>query len=183
ILGATGVAGHIAIQNAEALGAEHVIAVARNATALESLAAAGRTLVALEHGREATIAALDTAFSAHRPSVVLDFLWAEPAETVLAAFQRSGVDADDHPVTYIEIGEAAGPTASIPATLLRSTAITFRGSGAGSANVKKIMEQIPVFAARIADGTVLVPVKTYPLADIATAWQDTTPGRRIVLTP
>lgn len=187
VLGATGVAGSIAVQNALALGAEHVIAAGRSPQALAALAGERRTLVTLNGPAEdATVdedaAALASAFSEHRPSTVLDFVWGAPAEAAFAALTRSGLDEDAHPLAYIEIGESAGRTAAIPATLLRSTAITISGSGAGSGDVRRIMEQLPVFMQRIADGTVTIPVTTYPLADVASAWNDATPGRRVVLT-
>jgi NADPH:quinone reductase-like Zn-dependent oxidoreductase len=183
VLGATGVAGNIAVQNALALGAEHVIAAGRNVQALGSLAGEHRTIVTLSDEHDANVASIAEAITQHRPSTVLDFVWGRPAEAVFSALTRSGLDEDDHPLAYIEIGESAGATAAIPATLLRSTAIAISGSGAGSGDVSKIMEQIPVFMQRIASGDVVVPVTTYPLSEISAAWQDTTPGRRVVVTP
>jgi NADPH:quinone reductase-like Zn-dependent oxidoreductase len=182
VLGATGVAGNIAVQNALALGASHVIAIGRNPKALESLAGENRTLVGLSGHQDAGVTAIADAIAQHRPSTVLDFVWGKPAEAVFAALTRSGLDEDHNSIAYIEIGESAGTTAAIPATLLRSTAITIAGSGAGSSDMHKIMEQIPVFMQRIASGEVIVPVATYPLRDVAAAWQDTTSGRRVVVT-
>ena len=182
VLGATGVAGNIAVQNALALGAEHVIAAGRNEATLETLEGQHRTTVALTGEPAHDVAALEAAFGRHRPSIVLDFVWGRPAEAAFTALGRTGLDQDEHPVTYIEIGESSGASASIPASLLRSTALTISGSGAGSADVQKLIAQIPVFASRIADGTVEIPVTTFPLADIAAAWQDATPGRRVVIT-
>lgn len=183
VLGATGVAGNIAVQNAFALGAEQVIAAGRSAAALEGLASSRCTLVRLSGDPETDSAVLGAAFAERRPSTVLDFVWGQPAEAAFAALMRTGLDEDDHPVAYIEIGESAGARAAVPAALLRSTALTISGSGSGSGDVATIVEQIPIFAARIADGAITVPVSVYPLADIAVAWRDVTPGRRVVLTP
>jgi len=183
VLGATGVAGNIAVQNALALGANHVIAVGRNPKALESLAGDNRTLVGLSTDQDADVAAIADAIAQYRPSTVLDFVWGKPAEAVFDALTRSGLDEDDSSIAYVEIGESAGATAAIPATLLRSTAITVSGSGAGSSDIAKILQQIPVFMQRIASGEVVVPIVTYPLRDVAAAWQDTTSGRRVVVTP
>lgn len=182
IVGATGVAGQLAVQNALALGAEHVIAVGRNESALASVAGANRTTVALVDDAEENTENLRAAIAASRPSTILDFVWGAPAAAVFAALTRSGLDEDGHPIAYIEIGESAGRGAVVPATLLRSTSITISGSGAGSGDVQEIMRQLPVYMQRFADGTVTIPVTPYPLAEVATAWQDTTPGRRVVVT-
>ncbi len=182
VLGATGVAGTIAVQNALALGAEHVIAAGRDPEVLAALAGDRRTTLALSGDADADAAALRAAFAETRPSTVLDYVWGAPAEAAFAALSRTGVETDDHPVTYIELGQAAGPSAALPAELLRSTAITVRGGGAGSSDMGRVMAALPVFMGRIADGTVAVPVIAYPLSDVAAAWRDATPGRRIVVT-
>jgi NADPH:quinone reductase-like Zn-dependent oxidoreductase len=185
VVGATGVAGQLAVQNALALGADHVIAIGRNESALASLSGANRTTVALvddADAAEANAENIRAAIEANRPSTILDFVWGPPAEAVFTALTRSGLDEDDHPVSYIEIGESAGPGAVVRATLLRSTSITISGSGAGSGDVRQIMQQLPIYMQRIADGTVTIPVTPYPLAEVATAWQDLTPGRRVVVT-
>ncbi|GAA3636030.1 hypothetical protein [Microlunatus ginsengisoli] len=44
------------------------------------------------------------------------------------------------------------------------------------------MAELPVFMARIADGSVRVPVSAVPLTDVESAWQGDEPGRRTVLT-
>ncbi len=182
VLGATGVAGTIAVQNALVMGAEHVIAAGRNSEALEALAGTDRTLVPLSGDVETDAAALASAFGSRRPSTVLDFVWGAPAEAAFAAFTRAVFEADQHPVAYIEIGDKAGRTAALPAALLRSSAIAISGSGAGSLDARTMASQVPVFMARIADGSVTIPTTAYPLSEVATAWSDSTPGHRVVLT-
>ena len=150
ILGATGVAGNIAVQNARALGAEHIIAAGRKMDSLSSLAGPDLTPVRLAahpdpdlrqvpdsgpgthsathsatHSgptpqRDRDAQALADAVAEHRPTTVLDFLWGKPAEAAFAALARAGLDEDNHNHTlaYIEIGESAGATAAIPASLL-----------------------------------------------------------------
>jgi NADPH:quinone reductase-like Zn-dependent oxidoreductase len=182
ILGATGVAGNIAVQNALALGAEHVIAAGRNGAALDVLSGERRALVPLTGNVDTDAAALAAAFADHRPSTVLDFVWGLPAQAAFTALTRAGLDEDHFPVSYIEIGEAAGSAAAVPAAALRSTALTISGSGAGSGGMDRIMAQLPVFMQRIADGAVTIPVTTYPLSEVAAAWKDRTSGQRVVLT-
>jgi hypothetical protein len=55
-------------------------------------------------------------------------------------------------------------------------------SGAGSAPAAEIKAQIPRYLRLIADGSVQVPYRTYPLSDAATAWTvSTESGPRVVL--
>jgi NADPH:quinone reductase-like Zn-dependent oxidoreductase len=182
VLGATGVAGTLAVQNAYTLGAGHVIAAGRNTATLDALAAPATT-VRLTGDPEADATSLSDAVAKHRPSLILDFLWGPPAEALFAALTRSGLDEDQQPIRYVEIGQSAGATAAVPADLLRSTAITIAGSGAGSAPIEEIMAELPQYMARIADGTVRVPVEVYPLNRVDAAWQASTPGRRVVIVP
>jgi hypothetical protein len=113
---------------------------------------------------------------------VLDFVWGSVAEAACAALERRGIYDDDADIRYVEIGAIAGRTAAVPAALLRSRGITISGSGAGSASTQRIMEQLPRFMARIADGTVEVPYTTYPLHRVDEARRSDT-GRWAVLVP
>jgi NADPH:quinone reductase-like Zn-dependent oxidoreductase len=168
ILGATGVAGFVAVQNAFALGATRVVAVGRNEDGLARAAALGADPVRLTGHQDA--AAIATALDGSAPSVVLDFVWGAPAEAAFAALGRRGLDDDEADIRYIEIGASAGATASVPASLLRSRRISVAGSGAGSASVGELMAQLPVMLDLIATGKVNVPVAAYPLERVALAW-------------
>jgi NADPH:quinone reductase-like Zn-dependent oxidoreductase len=183
VLGATGVAGRLAVRNAQLLGADHVIAVGRDRPALDALARdGGVTAVELRSDHGADVAALGEAFGPRRPGLVLDFVWGAPAEAAFEALGRSGLDEDTTPIAYVEIGQAAGPRAAVPAALLRSTAITVRGSGAGSSSMDVVMAELPVYLERIADGSVHVDVDVHPLEDVERAWTTPVPGRRTVVT-
>jgi NADPH:quinone reductase-like Zn-dependent oxidoreductase len=186
ILGATGMAGGLAVDNAAALGASRIVAVGRDAGRLERLSTRFsdghvRT-VRLTAGQQDDAAAIADALGDQAPDIVLDFVWGSVAEAAFAALQRRGIDDDDADIRYVEIGAIAGRTAAMPAALLRSRRITISGSGAGSASTQRIMEELPRFMARIADGTVEVPYTTYPLHRVVEAWRSDT-GRRAVLVP
>jgi NADPH:quinone reductase-like Zn-dependent oxidoreductase len=182
VLGATGVAGALAVHNALALGTQRVIAVGRDSGALDALAPHAMTVrITGLAGRDAV--RLTETVAQRRPSLVLDFVWGPPAEALFTALTRSGLDDDATSIHYVEIGQSAGATAAVPAALLRSAAITLTGSGAGSVPLDDILTELPHYLARIADGTIQVPVEVYPLKDIAAAWQASTPGRRIVVLP
>jgi NADPH:quinone reductase-like Zn-dependent oxidoreductase len=184
ILGATGMAGSLAVQHARLLGAPAVVGVGRNPIALRRVAEFGATTVALTGERESDTEALVRALDGSAPSIVLDFLWASAAETAFAALARRGLDEDTANIAYVQIGAMAGPDAAVPAALLRSRRIRISGSGAGSASIADIMAQVPGYMQLIAEHKIDVPTQTYPLASIAEAWiAPAERTRRIVIVP
>jgi hypothetical protein len=70
----------------------------------------------------------------------------------------------------------------VPSALLRSRRLTISGSGAGSVPAAEIKAQLPRYLRLIADGSVQVPFRTFPLSDVATAWTASAEsGPRVVL--
>jgi NADPH:quinone reductase-like Zn-dependent oxidoreductase len=184
VLGASGTAGILAVQNALALGATRVIGTGRDAARLRQARERGAETVAFTGDRETDAAALRSALRTGNPSTVLDFVWGEPAEAAFDALSRSGLDDDDGDTSYIEIGQAAGAEASLPAALLRSARIRISGSGAGSGSIAEIMRQLPAYLHLIAAGMVQVPVSTFPLSRIDEAWAEASAsGTRAVVVP
>jgi NADPH:quinone reductase-like Zn-dependent oxidoreductase len=184
VVGATGMAGLLAVQNALVLGASRVIGIGRNPAGLERAAAAGATTVVLTGDRDADAAAIADAIDDTAPSLVLDFVWAGPAETMFQALARRGLDEDTGNIAYLQIGALAGPEASVPASLLRSRRIRITGSGAGSVSVAAVLAQLPAYLQVIADGRVEVPTRTFPLSQVSDAWvaaRDS--GNRVVIVP
>ncbi|MGC3953007.1 MAG: zinc-binding alcohol dehydrogenase family protein [Propionicimonas sp.] len=178
ILGATGMAGRLAVQTALALGATRVVAAGRDRPSLDALQAAGAEAVSLADSAEP----LTRAVRAATPGLVLDFVWGPVAEQAFAALARRGLDEDDADISYVQIGALAGPDAAVPASLLRSRRITLSGSGAGSLSMTELFAQLPRLVALISDGVLEVPYTTYPLSRVAEAWTHT--GRtRAVVTP
>jgi NADPH:quinone reductase-like Zn-dependent oxidoreductase len=170
VLGVTGTAGILAVQNVLALGASRVVGAGRDAARLRLAAARGAQAVRLTGDRTTDAAALHTALDGISPTTVLDFVWGVPAEAAFAALSRRGRTPDEDDTSYLQIGSLAGAEASLPAALLRSARIRIVGSGMGSADLNEIMGQLPVYAGLIADGTVGVPVRTFPLDRVAEAW-------------
>ena len=117
--------------------------------------------------------ALGDAVAEYQPDLVLDFLWGPVAEVALTALGTRGLANVAHPVTYVEIGAAAGATASVPAAVLRSRSVTLRGSGAGSVAHDVLATAAASYADLIGSGIVQVDAVGYPLDDISTAWADT----------
>jgi hypothetical protein len=88
------------------------------------------------------------------------------------------------PLTWIEIGSVAGPTAAVPSAALRAARLQIVGSGQGSVGTREIAAELPGLAAEITAGTFHVDVATAQLDEITRAWTEPeTAGRRLVITP
>jgi NADPH:quinone reductase-like Zn-dependent oxidoreductase len=187
VLGATGVAGGLAVANALELGATRVVAAGRNADRLARVASTDAervTTVQLASEGAAITEALVAALAGTMPSIVIDFCWGPVAEAAFAALGSIDEESDADPAgtSYMEIGAAAGADATVPAALLRSRPVTLGGGGLGGTAVSEIMVRLPEYIGLIASGRVEVPYESYALADVATAWTaDTT--ARVVLVP
>src|SRR5690349_5249650 len=118
ILGATGVTGKLAVKIARLLGAARVVAAGRNQQALHRL---------YDLGADATIplgqpaAELREAFlrEAGEPGfqVVIDYVWGGPAEAFLAAITRRDFVAIQSETRFVQVGESAAPTITLPAAV------------------------------------------------------------------
>jgi NADPH:quinone reductase-like Zn-dependent oxidoreductase len=188
VLGATGVTGSTAVQLAKSVfGAERVVVAGRNAERLEWLQTVGAD-DAIAIGSDDLGAGVG-AMHAERPfDAVLDYLWAEPAETVLEALASSHPSAHFHATRFIQIGSMAGLTMNLPAGILRGNGITISGIGIGSVPPEVLMrtrtEALPRLFAMIAAGELELTTAARPLAEVADAWTAAEPsGTRVVLTP
>lgn len=177
VIGATGVAGRIAVQNALALGAQRVIGLGRDADRLREVGRLGGVGVALQDGAPALRLALDGT----SPTLILDYAWGAAAELAWDALAGHGLDEDASDILHVQIGSSAGARASLPAALLRSRRITLRGSGAGSASLSQVLAQLPVFMGRVASGEVRVRIRIFPLEQVGDAWACTGPDRAVVV--
>jgi NADPH:quinone reductase-like Zn-dependent oxidoreductase len=184
ILGVTGISGFLAAQNARLLGAARVVGAGRSRPGLDRAAAAGAEAVALTGDRDADAEALASALGGDAPGLVLDFVWGPVAETAFGALGRRGLREDAADIRYVQIGALGGAEAAVPSALLRSRKLTVSGSGAGSVPAAEIRAEIPRYLRLIADGSVQVPVRTFPLSDVAAAWTTSAKsGPRVVLVP
>jgi len=180
ILGATGVAGHLAIQVARNLGAKRVIAVGRNVDAL-----AGQPVdatVGLAQPEDAVREAL-AAEAANGVDVVIDYLWGRPTELVLEALAKGFHASATRATRLVEVGESAGKTITLPGAVLRSIDLTLKGSGFGAVPLDRVLSAIGALFRFAAAGELKVDVEPVPLAEVESAWARVEKGRRIVFTP
>jgi NADPH:quinone reductase-like Zn-dependent oxidoreductase len=183
ILGATGMTGKLAIKIAKILGAARVVAAGRNQEVLNRLH---------KHGADATIRLdmpaqeLSDAFlkeaSESGFQVVIDYVWGRPAEVFLGAITRKEFAAIKSEMRFVQVGESAGPTISLPAAVLRSTALTIMGT-AGIPPRDILVDALQKVMARAASGELQIDTERIPLADIENVWERDQPGSRWVIIP
>ena len=181
ILGATGVTGKLAVKIAKLLGAARVVAAGRNQQALNTLH---------DLGADATISLAlpatelrDAFLREAGPSgfqVVIDYVWGGPAEAFLAAITRKEFAVVQSETRFVQVGESAGPTITLPAAVLRSTALTILGT-AGIPSRDVLVEAFQQVMAYAATGDLHIDTEAVPLSDIENAWQHDQPGRRLVI--
>jgi NADPH:quinone reductase-like Zn-dependent oxidoreductase len=180
VLGATGSAGQLAVQIARLFGAKNVIAAGRDAGRLAALPALGATATVRLDG-DAGETALGQA--AADVDVVIDYLWGEPAAAAMIAVVTHRADRSK-PLSWIQIGSVAGPTAPIPSAALRAARLQIVGSGQGSVSAREYVAELPAIAEAITAGTLDVDARAVPLADVEQAWAAAADAKqRIVLTP
>jgi NADPH2:quinone reductase len=183
ILGATGVTGRLAVRIARILGARRVVAAGRNQQVLQSLLEGGadeiiRLDIPVEEVKELFIReAGESGFQ-----VVIDYLWGQPIEAFLSAITRPSFAAIGNETRLVQVGESAGATISLPAAVLRSTALTILGT-AGIPSRDVLVNALRQVMSHGAEGKLLVDTTRVPLAAIESAWERSLSGGRIVVIP
>lgn len=179
IMGATGVAGHLAIQVARRLGAGRILAAGRN---VDSLAEADvDVIIALGQPDDAIREAL-AAEAAKGIHVVVDYVWGRPTELLIEALTAKYSANATNRTRLVEVGEMAGKTINLPGGALRSIDLTISGSGLGSMPPNRILHAISEIFSLAAAGKAHVDVDAVPLSEIASAWNRAEKARRTVFT-
>lgn len=183
ILGATGVTGRLAVRIAKLLGARRVVAAGRNQQALHSLGQLGAdATIRLDVAEKDLIESFAQEAGASGFQVVVDYVWGKPTEAFLSAITSREFAAIKTETRLVQAGESAGPSISLPAAVLRSTALTILGT-AGIPNRDVLTDALQRVMTYAANGELLVDTLEVPLADIATAWEQNQSGRRVVVIP
>jgi len=184
IVGATGAAGLLAVQIAKRLGARRVVAAGRNAEALAAARELGAdAVIPLEQSREALVAAFRGEIVEHGVDVVLDYLWGEPAENMLAAIAQKGLSHAAPRIRFVQIGQSAGATITLPGATLRSSGVELLGSGFGSASIEQIFAALAEFFKQAAKTPFVTKVQAASLRDVEALWNAPERGARLVFQP
>jgi NADPH2:quinone reductase len=182
ILGATGVAGQLSIQIAKRLGARRVIASGRGS--LEHLKSLGADAVVQTDQDPAAVVSAFRSEITGGIDVVLDYLWGQPAERLLEAIaQKGGLSKTAPRIRYVQIGDSAGKTIALPASILRSSGLELLGSGFGSASLDQLRQAISDFFQAAAKAPFQFRTKAAPLSDVEALWNKTEGAVRLVFQP
>jgi NADPH2:quinone reductase len=169
ILGAAGVAGRLAIQIAKRLGASRVVAAGRRIERIKDLGADALIPLDREHD-----------FRQEPCDIVLDYLWGQPAEDLIAAISQKGLQHSSSRIRFVQIGSSAGAKISLPAEALRSSGLELIGSGFGSVSIEQILQSVKEFLAEASKNPFQFKVKAAPLRDVESLWNS---EERVVFQP
>jgi NADPH2:quinone reductase len=178
VLGATGAVGQLAVQVAHRMGAARVIGVARDTGALECLLGLGAdAVVALRAGEDSGQLADRLLAAAGLVDVVFDGLYGMPLEAALrVCAPRARV---------VNVGNPAGPTAEIPAGLLRGRQLTLSGFAGLHTPLRDKRAALTWLWTALAHGELGIEVRTFHLEDLPAAWraQASSPHAKCVILP
>jgi NADPH:quinone reductase-like Zn-dependent oxidoreductase len=180
VLGATGVAGQLAVQIARRLGARRVVAAGRDPETLEKLTEIGAdSVISLDQANDSLVAAFRREI-AEGVDVVLDYLWGSPAECVLQAISQKGLNHESSRIRFVQVGESAGKRISLQGSTLRSSGVELLGSGFGSASIQEIMRALGMLFDQAVQAPFQFKTKALPLAAVSEAWNAAERGERLV---
>ena len=178
VLGATGAVGQLAVQVAHRRGAGRVIGVARDRAALERLLAIGADAVVDLRGDEGEDELAARLLAAAGPvDVVLDGVYGMALQAALrVCAPRARV---------VNIGNLAGPTAQIPAGLLRGKQLTLSGFAGLHTPLRGKRTALTWLWTALTRGQLHIQVRTFPLEDLPSAWraQAFSPHAKCVIAP
>jgi NADPH2:quinone reductase len=150
VLGATGATGQVALQAAKLLGAAHVVAAGRDRARLER---------ALELGADEAVE-LDGDFG--EPTYVFDPLWGEPLERAVAAAAPGA--------RIVQLGQSAGPTATLTSAAVRSKQLEVHGFSIFATPADVLAEQYRLLVGHALGGAIRLDVDRVPLEELGDAW-------------
>jgi NADPH2:quinone reductase len=162
VLGATGTLGHVAVQAARILGASRVVGAGRRPEGLERARAAGADAVVTLGEPGDLPERLRVAFGGEGPTLVVDPLWGEPAVAAIeAAAPRARI---------VQLGQSAGPSASIPSGAVRGKELELLGYTNLRVPFDVLADGYRTLVGHARDGRIAIDVERVPLEQAPTAW-------------
>jgi NADPH2:quinone reductase len=170
ILGATGVAGQLAVQAAKLLGAEHVVAAGRNSGVLERITAADSRVGLGDDPAAELGGAAGDGFD-----VVVDYVFGEPFAAALEQTKPGG--------TVVCVGSGAGTDASLAFRALQAHTVVGHANWAVPLDVRR--DAFAAMARHVLAGELSMDVERYPLEHIVDAWeaQSHSPHHKLIVVP
>ncbi len=114
--------------------------------------------------------------------VIIDYLWGRPTEVLLTAITSAEFAVAGSETRLVEVGESAGPTITLPAAVLRSTALTILGT-AGIPPWGVLTEAFQQVMNCVTRRELRIETERVPLAEIEDAWDRNVHARRLVVIP
>jgi NADPH2:quinone reductase len=173
ILGATGVAGRIAVQGAKLLGAAHVVAAGRHAEALTPLLGRGADAIAVLGDDPGAALGVQ---AGEGFDVVVDFVFGEPFLAALGHSRRGA--------RLVVVGSGAGPVRELGFGALQGKTVI--GHSNGNVPFEVRTRAYTAMAEHVLGGRLGFEVERYPLERIAEAWRlqaQGSPHRKLVIVP
>ncbi len=175
VLGATGTVGLVAVQAAKLLGTRRVVAAGRNPERLKRAAELGAD-VTVSLDEDDLVAAFKEAAGGNGPTHIVDALWGAPA---VAAMQAAAPGW-----RLVQIGQSAGADALVASAAIRGKVGELYGYTDFAVPKDEFVEQYLRLVGHAAASEIVFDIETYPLEEIATAWQRQADGAsaKIVVT-
>jgi NADPH:quinone reductase-like Zn-dependent oxidoreductase len=173
VLAATGLVGSVALQGALLQGAARVVAAGRDAAKLERARELGahETVQLDEEGD--LVERFRAACGGEGPTLVLDPLWGAPA--------RAAVDAAAPGARIVNIGQSAGPEATLTSAAVRGKQLRILGHSDFAMSRDELRAAYAELAGHVAAGRIAIRTETFPLEDVAGAWAAQTAGQKAVV--
>ena len=175
VLGATGVAGQVAVRAARLLGAGRIVAAGRDPDGLRRAMELGADITVRIDEVDDLAAALREASGGDGPNLVVDPLWGEPAT---AAVEAAAPDA-----RIVHMGQSAGPTATFTSAAVRGKQLNILGYSNFGVPRDELARQYQTLVRLAADGEFPIDVETLALDDVTAAWRRQAEGahRKLVV--
>jgi NADPH:quinone reductase len=178
VLGASGPVGLVAVQAARLLGAGRVVAAARSREGLERAHELGAdATVALDAGAPEDVASAIRDAAGGPVDVTVDPLWGEPVVAAIHAAAERG--------RVVQIGQSAGPEATLPSGAVRGKMLSILGHTTLEAPREVVDRAYLRLVEHAAAGPLVMDHEVLPLDRAADAWrrQEELPRRKLVLRP
>ena len=172
VLGATGTVGSVAVQAARLLGAERVVAAGRDAGKLERVRELGADATVQIDG-DGLVDRIREASGGDGPTLVVDPLWGEPG--------RAAVDAAAPGARIVQMGQSAGPEATLTSGSIRLKGLSILGHSNFVLPLRELHQAYLEVTAHVATGRISIDVETFALDDVGGAWSAQAAGRKAVV--
>jgi NADPH:quinone reductase-like Zn-dependent oxidoreductase len=174
VLGASGVVGQVAIQTARQSGAGRIIAVSRTQEGIDRALGLGADTFVAIGDRDVATELHDAC--APGADLVIDMLWGPPFQMALGAAAPRA--------RFIQVGNAAATTATVPGGSLRGGRFDLRGFSVFTEAHADVERSYHDLLALVHAGAIRLAIEPLPLMEAPVAWMRQaagTAGRKLVL--